>query len=562
MNEHAGGIKEQLWRLLPEVYRQKDRHAHLDLYLGAFGELLDLVYRTLQQRCADTALDTCQPWLIPYWADWLDVSLRSPTESGQREEIRNAVNWRQRKGRLQNCVEIAKHVGGFEVVPQEGHTRVAAMAAIGCPRPSLNALGEDPGLQPSATLSPSDLAKRPGTPAVTVDFRKIARAKKIDQPSAVSRLTAFESDQKPIHWQQPNRPLGIPWRLDGYQDLSIRTVDTRGPTYRCGHHHPKRLLLYAQVPEGFFTRQAQPVVEPIAVRMLIEKANQWQPAPEDWRIEPDGRPGCRKTWLLWGLELEEHRLDTSDPKTGIQSFDRYIVMRSAPQDPDENPPPGVVINGDVDLVAECACLTFENLVFMGKLNIACKHLKLERVAVRNLTQPDPYPLDIDAPLAEARDCLIDWLWLYRGVIQLEYCTLLNTLRAEIVQASDCIIMPQLPPDTCGRIWMRYCCAPRITKAPPESWRLYRVGRMTPRFYTQTFGQPGCGVLHPATDRAICFGAENGGELGGYHHRSYCLRAKAVTDKLRDFLPIGMEPVLLFDPSWQAPVDPQSEYKGA
>ena len=68
----------------------------------------------------------------------------------------------------------------------------------------------------------------------------------------------------------------------------------------------------------------------------------------------------------------------------------------------------------------------------------------------------------------------------------------------------------------------------------------------------TFGGPGCPVLHPATHAGIRFGAEDGGEIGAYHHRHYARRAAAVIDKLRDFLPAGIEPLLIVDDDWTAP----------
>ena len=56
------------------------------------------------------------------------------------------------------------------------------------------------------------------------------------------------------------------------------------------------------------------------------------------------------------------------------------------------------------------------------------------------------------------------------------------------------------------------------------------------------------MLHPATSESIQFGAEDGGEMGAFHHRYYCRSQAAVIDKLKDYLPLGIEPVLLPDVS--------------
>jgi len=63
---------------------------------------------------------------------------------------------------------------------------------------------------------------------------------------------------------------------------------------------------------------------------------------------------------------------------------------------------------------------------------------------------------------------------------------------------------------------------------------------------QVFAEPGYGVLSLETSGAIRFGAEDGGEMGACHHRFYSLKAEAMLDKMREFLPIGIEPVLIHD----------------
>ena len=59
-------------------------------------------------------------------------------------------------------------------------------------------------------------------------------------------------------------------------------------------------------------------------------------------------------------------------------------------------------------------------------------------------------------------------------------------------------------------------------------------------------EPGYGVLDRVTSDAIRFGAEDGGEMGVYHYKYYSLKEGAVLDKMREFLPVGIEPVLIQD----------------
>ncbi|MCL2177868.1 MAG: right-handed parallel beta-helix repeat-containing protein [Proteobacteria bacterium] len=68
----------------------------------------------------------------------------------------------------------------------------------------------------------------------------------------------------------------------------------------------------------------------------------------------------------------------------------------------------------------------------------------------------------------------------------------------------------------------------------------------PEFYTTEWGKPGCGVIHPVSPESIGNGAEDGGEMGAFHHRAYVLAWQAVALKLLDYLPVGMSAALIPD----------------
>ena len=46
--------------------------------------------------------------------------------------------------------------------------------------------------------------------------------------------------------------------------------------------------------------------------------------------------------------------------------------------------------------------------------------------------------------------------------------------------------------------------------------------------------------------------KDGGELGAYHHRGHAVHARAVLDKLRDYLPVGQSAVIIPDPKLNFP----------
>ena len=110
--DHAG----LLYGILPALYRERDKSGDLEKFLNGCGLLLDQVHNTLRQRYADIFPDSddaypidSQTWLLPYIAALLDVRMVSPLESGRREGIARAIDWRKGKGTLAVAEQIAVH---------------------------------------------------------------------------------------------------------------------------------------------------------------------------------------------------------------------------------------------------------------------------------------------------------------------------------------------------------------------------------------------------------------------------------------------------------------------
>lgn len=177
------------------------------------------------------------------------------------------------------------------------------------------------------------------------------------------------------------------------------------------------------------------------------------------------------------------------------------------------------------------------------------------------------------PVIEARASLFKKVEAARGLVNLEYVTVLNTLLAERLNATDSILLPPLRKDTvdddvpaagCLRFSRVFHIPPPPAADDPDQvndvlWvsqgkrsalRCYADTCTTtePLFWSDTFGEPGCGVLHPESATEIQSGAEDGGELGACHEYRYVLRQQAVLDKLKEFLPVGMEAMLVADTS--------------
>lgn len=513
-----------LYRLLPEVYRNRDNVVRgvdgrvveggdLARYLDAFGGLLDRIRQTLDQQLADHFPDRegdeagCQPWVLDYLAALVDARPLAPDLEGRRVEVANAVRWSSRKGTLQGLVEIAQAVAGLNVIGVEGRQRVAATPRVGADLPPASAFG---GLAPVST-SPAGRARHPGLPAVTLDLRRPSRAVLAD--SDLPLVQRDTRDGAPLAWRRANAH-GVPCFPGSFQDGSRRTPDLRTPDWHRGHAHPRRLLLYGAPPLGLFDPEA-PVV-------------------------------------AWG--------DREGPE-----FATHVEIETVPVERDGIPcaariyrGPGTVparVTGPIDLPGDLSesdsepCLyRFENLWLDGDLTLGDARLELVGSAARLVRVETE---GTGEPVLATRDSLLGGLQVPAGTARLLYSTVLGALEARGVEASDCILGgplrgapgEDLPAAGC----LRYSRVPEQAFGPVN---LYgpTCPRSVPHFFSDTFGRPGCGVLHPAAAEALRLGAENGGELGAYHDRHYSLRLEAALEKLASFLPAGMGAVWVPDPT--------------
>jgi len=529
-----------LWRLLPRIYRQHD-NGHLALYLDAFGEVLDRIRATLEQRLRDTSPTTCQPWLLPYFAELLDVRLVSPEVDGQREEVANAVAWRQRKGTAPCVEEIAERVGVFEVEVHEGWRRVATTARIGMPLLPVQALGEtaEPDLG-----NPLEATKHPGLPVATVDFRVSSRARQVDHPTPVSRRTTFAGER--VTWQQAN-VHGAPCFPDSFEDVSRRTVDLRTPRGRAGRYHPRNLLLYVPPPLGFFS-PGQRTLD-WADRLVPPEGETPVTAGPGGAELPDGTQltvTVHRTSLFEELdEVIEHPQGGRERRRSFRTLGTDIPAFRGAIHFDEEPAGG-----------ERWEYVFQRLALLETLTVEYARVRLEQVAATEVIVL--HVPDVETPVLRATDCLLGFTRTAMGLTELEYCTVLTGTLAEALHASDCILLGFMRADldeTSGpprAACVRYSCVPLFAAITDFTafgdWSVYTPTLVTepPVFYGSTFGTPGCGVLHQEALERICFGAEDGGEMGAYHHRRYCLREHAVLSKLEEFVPVATRPVVLRD----------------
>jgi hypothetical protein len=446
-----------LYEALPEVYRTRDSRegeGHLAAYLDSCGELLDVIYNSLDQRYKDCVPDTCQEWLLPYFAELLGATTLSPHIEGRRKEIMHAVAWRQGKGTLRTIEEIARKIGGFEnLLAQEGWQRVARTARV----------------------------DGPFTSPAMVDLRK-----------------------------------KNPEDFTGYRNTAPHFVDVRKLDWRQGHANPRAVLLYTSSYTGFF-----PGKNIVRFKWKTKRGNGSSDI-DSWLTEENGLVLPSKF-----MELKE--------EGGIWRFSKKTGIKEPIQ-----------IGGEKHL-GKAVQYHFTELNLDTVTIPTGTHLFLEKLAVRKIVVRNATVYTPRSSLV-ANDCLLQAVKASNGLVRLVYCTVLDEMFAEYLEASDCIFMETLFKN-------------RHKKKPsPGGIRYSRhgqedvfgniVGNTTdvPVFYTKEWGEPGCGVIHPISPESVCHGAEDGGEMGAFHHRAYALAWEAVTRKLDDYIPIGMSAALIPDES--------------
>ena len=538
---------ELLYKILPTLYRDRDKQQDLKKYLNASGLLLDQIHQTLLQRYADIFPDSdkaydinSQKWLLPYLASLLDVHVTSPLEKGQRLEIANAISWRKAKGTVQVVEQLAESIGDMEVVVHEAWKRVATTARLGLPLLPLDAYGytgnenySNTFLPPSGSSKPDIAplwARHPGLPAGTVDLRcqGSAAAAEINNPAAnISHISGkkYRWRQTSLHGAQscnsghsvlPFKTLKPDWIPGYFDDPSVRTIDFRNPNWRQGHFHPNRVLLFTATHPGFFT----PV--PASRRFLwnedlIHNENFLNIV----NVEING-----DTTIFHNKSLESGQFQAIVIRQRVKLG--QVPSGTGPVDP--------------------SVWRFEGFIFSHTIEADSGRLQLERCAV---LAAEVHSTDLERPVITANDCLFKRIQAAKGLVQLQYCTVLNITLAENLLASDCIFDGLIRKDhddvtKPGNGCIRYSSI--LPEQAAGELQLFNHVKKQAVFYSTVFGEPGCAVLHPATHEQIKHGAQDGAEAGAYHHLYLQARGEAVIKKLKDFLPTGMQAVIIPDAS--------------
>jgi hypothetical protein len=432
----------QLYALLPAIYRTRDGaevegRRDLERYLDAFGVILDGLRALLDQQLADAFPDDdpspqagaagrlAQDWVLPYLGALVDARPVSIDPRGQRAEVASAVRWRQRKGTMKAAEELTEEVALVSAVIQEGWQRIAVTARIDGRR------------------------NRP----VTVDTRLVGHAviSSIDEPGA--DFTRFEGLELP--WRVADAS-GVPVTTHGYQDASLRTVDTRAPSgdRLRGLYHPRRLLAWV--------------------------------APEDTLLP---LPPRRLSWAQFVGYEQGLRLRTGDSREFVCAYrgDVEIVIPEGE---------ALVLDDDQPYVIEG--LRLAGKVVVSRATLVVRQCGLQALEVRSSS--------LIEPALAAHGCSFTAIVASTGKVVLDACTVRGPLVCRALQAQRCIFTGLMAGASDGS-------TPIEVAEVEGSWR---AEDGIARFLVEDPTHPAGAVLHPNSPRDLIRGSD-GRELGRYRH---------------------------------------------
>lgn len=129
----------------------------------------------------------------------------------------------------------------------------------------------------------------------------------------------------------------------------------------------------------------------------------------------------------------------------------------------------------------------------------------------------------------------------RSAVEIERSTVLKKVKVKTLTASESIFMDKVRAANPQQGCIRYC------RTTPQGNRLPRVYKCTQAPVTFCSDQPWQSSylkLKRNCRETVTHWAENGGEIGVYHQAHYTLKQKNLALKFNEYLPVGLQPVLI------------------
>lgn len=168
--------QDRIYELLPAIYRLRDAEAGggaLRDLMGVIAEQAEAMEEDIAALYRNWFIETCDPWVVPYIADLLDVRLTHDVAANralpQRAYVANTLAYRRGKGTLPVIEEVVRDTTGWITAAAEHMLDLSVTANMNHVRPSY------PGtldLRDAARLGLLDGAFDPGPR--TAEMRRIA----------------------------------------------------------------------------------------------------------------------------------------------------------------------------------------------------------------------------------------------------------------------------------------------------------------------------------------------------------------------------------------------------
>jgi hypothetical protein len=135
-------LVDELWALVPAVYRQRDAQSPQSGTLRALVEILgeqaQIVADDIAQLYDNWFIETCDPWVVDYIGDLLGVRVLhqvGPRTQLPRAYVANTLAYRRRKGTAAVLEQLARDVTGWPAHVIEGFTVVGTTQNVNHLRP-------------------------------------------------------------------------------------------------------------------------------------------------------------------------------------------------------------------------------------------------------------------------------------------------------------------------------------------------------------------------------------------------------------------------------------------
>jgi hypothetical protein len=119
--------QDELYRLLPSVYRQRDEEqgGQLKALLGVIADQVGVMEDNIEGLYDNWFIETCNPWVIPYIGDLVGARLLNPDaisrdqtsitgSANHRAYVANTLAYRRRKGTVSMLERLARDITGWD----------------------------------------------------------------------------------------------------------------------------------------------------------------------------------------------------------------------------------------------------------------------------------------------------------------------------------------------------------------------------------------------------------------------------------------------------------------